>query len=326
MLNFSAVFFTNTAIFLVTFAYLGFVVFELIKKRWKNIICFIITGIPIMIYGIIYLLVANNMQAQGIVDIKNIFKDYIGNGYYYLLYAISLVIIAIKGSKTAKKYFIFIPLIYALTIYNPLLTNIVAKYFTGANVFWRLLWLIPMEISIVYAFVALIYSNNNEKYQTMVIVIEIILLILLGKFAFTKDNGFKKAENLNKIPSEIIEQTQYILDEEKEERQITVMALPEPLHNATIRQLTSKINLFWSRDLYMPQLHSPEELEEMEKIYSVCIGNVPDIDASEFNHIREKYGVNWIIIRNVSEELNKYLKETKYKKVTNIKGDYLYQY
>ncbi len=104
------------------------------------------------------------------------------------------------------------------------------------------------------------------------------------------------------------------------------MAMPEPLHSVTIRQITSKINLFWSRDQYMQELFSQEELEEMEKIHCIYKNIVPQITQEEFNIIRQKYKVNWIIINLNNQEIINYLNETY---PTNKKqiGEYLlYQY
>ena len=124
-----------------------------------------------------------------------------------ILKIISLVIIAIKGNKLAKKYFLLIPILYAITIYNPIFTKIITRYFTGSEVFWRLFWLLPIELSIVYSFVLLLELKNSKLYKIGMLIIEILLLIVMGKFVYTKQNGFEIAENLNKIPQTIIDQT-----------------------------------------------------------------------------------------------------------------------
>ena len=209
ILNFSAVFFTNTAIFLVPFTYMGFGIIALLKRKKKEFFGLILTGIPIAIYAILYLLIAKNIKGSTYMDVEiiNIFKDYIGTGHYFILYIISLVIIAIKGNKLAKKYFLLIPILYAITIYNPIFTKIITRYFTGSEVFWRLFWLLPIELSIVYSFVLLLELKNSKLYKIGMLIIEILLLIVMGKFVYTKQNGFEIAENLNKIPQTIIDQT-----------------------------------------------------------------------------------------------------------------------
>ena len=209
ILNFSAVFFTNTAIFLVPFAYLGFGIITILKKQMRNFLGLLLSGIPIAIYATLYLTIVQNIRGSTYYDVNifEVFKDYIGTGYFIVLYIISLIIVALKGNKKARNYFLLIPIINLITIYNPIFTNIITKYFTGSEVFWRLFWLLPIEFTIVYAFTIIAYLKKNRIYQITVILIEILLIVMSGKFVYTKQNGFEKPENLNKIPQVILEQT-----------------------------------------------------------------------------------------------------------------------
>lgn len=268
-----------------------------------------------------------NFQESNDINLFFVIKDYIGKGYFYIIYALSIIVILIKGSKNAKKYFIFVPMIYILTIYNPLFTKIIIKYFTSSSVFWRLMWLMPMEFSIIYAFVILIYLPRKKRYSIGILAIEILIIAISGKFTFTKENGFEKAENFNKIPQYIINQTEYILKQEKSlNRKVNVLAPQEPLHSTTMRQLTSSINLFWSREMYMNELYNNEELQEMEKIHKISRNEVPQIEPKEFEEIRKKYGVNWIIIESSRQEIVNYLNYTEYINKIEKNNYYMYQY
>ena len=332
ILNFSAIFFTNTAIFLVPFAYMGFGIIALFKKNWKTFGKLLLTGLPIVIYGILYLIIAKNIHGSTYTDdlsLLNIFKNYIGTGHYFILYVFSIIIILFKGSPTARKYFLLIPLIYLLTIYNPFLTSYITKYFTGTEVFWRLFWLLPIEFSIIYSFIIMFNLKNSKLYKSIVLSIEILLLIFMGQFVYTKDNGFEIAENLYKIPQSIVDQTQYILDKQSEKNNgeiATVMAPPEPLHSATMRQLTSKINIIWSRDMYMYEILSQEELAELQTLRNIYKNTVPNIRIEEFNTLRQKYKINWIIIDNTNSSIINYMNQTLPLNITEIGENILYQY
>ena len=100
------------------------------------------------------------------------------------------------------------------------------------------------------------------------------------------------------------------------------MTLPEPLHSVTMRQISSKINLFWSRDHYMQEIFSQEELEEREKIHCIYKNIVPQVTQEEFNTIRQKYKVSWIIIDVNSKDIINYLDETSPTEKKQI-GEYL---
>ena len=101
---------------------------------------------------------------------------------------------------------------------------------------------------------------------------------------------------------------------------------PEPLHSATIRQITSKVNLLWSRAMYMPQFYTNEQIQEIMRLYNIYNGVVPEFEIEEFNSIRDKYGVNWIIEYTDKTEINDYLEKTEYLNKYEVDGCYLYQY
>ena len=332
ILNLSAVFFTNTAIFLVPFAYIGFGIIALFQRNWKTFGKLLLTGLPIAIYGILYLIIAKNIHGSTYnenLNILDIFKNYIGTGYYFILYIFSIIIILLKGNSMARRYFVLVPLIYLVTLYNPFLTKYITQYFTGTEVFWRLFWLLPLEISIIYSFVILLNLKNNKVYKSLVLLIEILLLIFMGKFVYIKDNGFEIAENFYKIPQSIIDQTQYILDKETERNSTepaTVLAPPEPLHSATMRQLSSEINIIWSRDMYMYEILSQEELSELQSLRDIYRNAVPNLSIEDFNVLRKKYKINWIIIDNTNLNIVNYMNQTLPLNITEIGENILYQY
>ena len=76
--------------------------------------------------------------------------------------------------------------------------------------------------------------------------------------------SFKLAENLENIPQEIIEQTNYIVEQSKNDEQIKVLSPQEPLHSCTMRQLDTRINLVHSRILYTKKIPQEEQLEKLK--------------------------------------------------------------
>ena len=97
---------------------------------------------------------------------------------------------------------------------------------------------------------------------------ESILLIINGKFAYKKPLN----ENAQRIPQYIIEQTNYILQKEENRDDIVVLAPSDSYHSCMMRQLTSKIKLICSRELYKHKINN-QEIEkarlELEQIYSI---------------------------------------------------------
>lgn len=149
--------------------------------------------------------------------------------------------------------------------------------------------------------------------------------MICGKFAYSKENGFEKPENWEKIPQYIVEQTNYILDNSEKDSKIMVMAPGEPLHSCTMRQLTPKIELLYSRIMYFDDLITYEEQVERSELYNIYIYGVPTYSYEEFNKKIEKFNVDWIIIPSEQNDLKKYLENTIMKEQKEIKGYILYK-
>lgn len=327
--NIANIFLSSTAIFIVSFAYIGFGIIDLIKKDWKEIGKLIISFLPIIISVLILLILMKTTQLQTNIEftkqnLKKLILLY-GSKKYLLLYLLAFLIIAIKGNKQERIFFIIIPIINAITIWNPLFINIIAKYLTSSVTLWRVLWLLPIELTIAYALNLIIQMVPKKRYKNLILICEIIIIMICGKFAYSKENGFEKPENWEKIPQYIVEQTNYILDNSEKDSKIMVMAPGEPLHSCTMRQLTPKIELLYSRIMYFDDLITYEEQVERSELYNIYIYGVPTYSYEEFNKKIEKFNVDWIIIPSEQNDLKKYLENTIMKEQKEIKGYILYK-
>ena len=323
--NLSAIHLTSTAIFLVTFIYLAFGIFKLINKKIKDILYLCITFLPILVYVLLLLLLMRThftevVLPQHPVTMLDTINTY-GNRMYLIYYLISVIIIAILGNKEAKKYFVIIQLINLLTIWNPLFSNLIARYLTSSDTFWRVLWLLPLETTIAYAITIIIQKAKNIQLKIPIIIISFIIIVIPGKFVYT--TGI--TENLEKIPQYIIDQTNYILEKESEEEEIVVLAPPtDALHGSTMRQLSSKIKLIYSRNFYLDKIDNKEIVEERKKLVEACYSETHTIPVEEFNTLLEKNKVQWIIVSSEDKDAIEYVDKSIMSRDTEIGGYTLY--
>jgi len=327
--NIANVFLSSTAIFMVAFTYIGFGIINLIKRKWKEIIWLIISFLPIIFYTVtlIILMKTTNLTTNIEFTEQNI-KELVllyGSKKYLLLYAISFLLIIILGKKRDRIFFVIIPVINALIIWNPLFINIIAKYLTSSVTFWRVLWLLPIETSIAYSITLIIRTVTKKQYKILSLIFGMTIIIACGKFVYSKENGFTYPENWEKIPQYIIDQTNYILENSEKKDKIMVMAPGEPLHSCTIRQITPKIELLYSRIMYFDDLLTYEEICERSELYNVYTYGVPQFSQNEFNQKVESLGIDWIIIPNDQNDLKKYLENTIMKEKKEIKDYILYK-
>jgi len=326
--NISCVCMSSSSIFIIAFSYIGFGVINLIKRNWKEIGYLILSFLPIVIYTAILLILMQTTKlnteieftSQNITDLILLY----GSKKYLLLYVISFIIILILGKKEERVFFIAIPIINALTIWNPLLIDFIAKYLTSSVTVWRVMWLLPIETSISYALVLLVMKFKKIPIKIFITIFGIIILIICGRFVYTKENGFSLPENWEKIPQFIIEHTNYILENSKGDDKIMVMAPGEPLHSCTMRQLSSKIELLYSRIMYFDDLLTKEEISQRAELYNIYQLEIPEYSQEEFNKKIDKFNIDWIIIPDTKTALKEYLEGTIMKKQVNIQGYDLY--
>lgn len=316
--NIACVFLSSSAIFINSFLYLGFGLIALVKKRGKEIVKLICSFIPVFLYAIILLILMKisplhteiTFTEQNLFDLLMLY----GSKAYLILYAISLIIILLWGNQKGRKLLVAIPIIYFLTILNPFLLNFIAKYLTSSVTFWRVLWLLPIEISIGYAVVLLVDKAKLTKPKSIILAGSLLLIMISGKFIYQQENNFHLPQNAEKIPQEIVEQTNYILNHSENNDKIMVLAPGEPLHSCTMRQLTDKIELLYSRWMYFDDLISPEEIEERKALCQIYLIGVPNYDQEEFKQKIKRFDVEWIIVPDNNEALTEYLENTRNRK------------
>lgn len=324
--NLGSVYLSSTSIFIISFVYLAFGILKLIKLKIKDILYLVITFIPILVYVIILIFSMNAYTSKAIpprdtVNIVDSLSLY-GSTPYLIYYLISAVIIALIGNKEAKKYFVAVQIINLATIWNPLFSEFIAKYFTSSATFWRVFWLLPVETSIAYAITKILHKNKNIKIKFVILIICIIALGINGKFVY---NNKSLAENLEKIPQYIIDQTNYILDVEGDNDNIIVLAPPEPLHSCTMRQLSSNIKLVYSRRYYRDKIRNTEDEKLRLELENLYYADTIEYTIEEFNNLFLDCNVDWVIVSEEQSILIDYLEKSIMEKQTTIDGYILYR-
>ena len=306
----SALSFSPITIWLVSIIYGVFILMILLKKDFKNFAKSLTLIIPIIIIGLLYIFVSvlGNNDLISITNSESFeqlddFKMFIGNGKTILiLYIISIFIIWIKGNEIQKRLCVYFPILLLIFVYNPLLTKIYVKVVTSAT-YWRLYWLLPIELSIAISSV-IIYNNLLYKKDKIIYLLFVTSLIVIsGKYAYTKEMGFSKFENFEKIPKYIIDETHYI--SESSNKKVKVVAPSEPWESCMMRQYSTNILLMHSRNMMSSNGYN----ELYNKLY-YSEGNEYDLKNIEL--MFNKFSIDYIIIPK-NKQLN--LQENEYLKV-----------
>ena len=320
--NLSSIALTSTSIYLLPFVYLPFGIFKLCERKWKDILKLIISFIPVIIYVIILGILSKIINGLGdipkdMVSIKETLLTY--NSYTYLIYyIIATIIIFFVGSRKAKRYFVYMQIINLLTIWNPIFSNYIATHFTSSATFWRVLWIAPIEFAIAYAIIKCIKRISRKRIKTILVSILVcIILIFPGRFAYS----FNITDNLENIPQYIAEQTNYILEQEKDKDEIVVLVPSDSEQSTMMRLISTKIKLICSRDMYLEKIKNTEEAEERRNIEQIYHGKFI-YNTKEFENLIDKYNIDWIIIDKYDNHLLNYINKSSMD-IKYVKDNYI---
>jgi len=173
------------------------------------------------------------------IDIIEQLNVAIADGYYWLLYIVSLLLIIKLNDENGKEYIVKPMVLLAIIVFNPIVALILDKCLQSS--YWRVIWMLQEYIVISYAIILIL--RKYKSVQKLVIgLILVITISFAGKNMFI-DNYYKKAENIYRIPNEIIEICEIINDNEDEPYVATVYHV-----YIWIKQYDPSINLAYGKN------------------------------------------------------------------------------
>lgn len=195
-----------------------------------------------------------------IPDYLYIFKMYSGDSIVIFLFFLSIIAVIFENNEASKMLFFYYPIGLFCTIINPLLYKSIGLYLTGATVYWRMLWLLPIQFCISYAAVY-VFSNSLPTVRRLSVYgLGIILLLISGTFGYTQEN-FSYVKNIYKLKSETVEVSDLILEQESFSKNIILAPLEI---GSEIRQYTTDLIVVAPKYEY---LLKPELYEIFEFTY-----------------------------------------------------------
>lgn len=298
----AAIAYSPITIWLLSLVYGLFLAIIFIKRDFKTFGKSLIVLIPIAIISLLYIIIVLSKPTgiEGITTTENfnwlnIFKSFLGEGKsIIIIYIISMFIILFKGNELQKIIGVYFTLLVCALVINPLLKDIYIKVVTTAT-YWRLFWLLTMELTTTIA-VVVIYENINHKLlKNGILLVIILLLVCAGKYIYAKeDMGFSKHQNFKKIEQYIVDEADYILKSEEENKR-TIAPLDQT-HSWVIRQYTSKITLMNSRVV------NDNPYDEYEEKYKEIYYNLENnYNIETINEILELCNVHWMILPKTKE-------------------------
>lgn len=134
---------------------------------------------------------------------NDFFEYYMGTGLIVIWYLAATIYLLVKEKrKPVRILFVYVPLILLLIFFNPLITLVIYHY-VDTEIYYRILWLLPMTVVIAFATVE-IYGRLKGKKRTVFAIAAALLVMVSGSFVY-QDPLFGKAENAYHVPQSVVD-------------------------------------------------------------------------------------------------------------------------
>ena len=188
------------------------------------------------------------VEVSNLSYLKECLIRYSGRSAYLMLYFVALIFVALKGSKKEKQLFIPMSILLVITVYNPIFPIILNKFADINSEYYRFFWMTPIIVLVPFVATKLITELVKERSKSNTWALIIIALIFVSSSVFMYKNGIVFAENMYKIPNELIKVSE-ILHEDCEDEY--PKAFLEYEYNMQMRQYDPKILLTIDREDYL---------------------------------------------------------------------------
>ena len=224
-------------------------------------------------------------------EILTIFQEFTGSGFLTILYLLTLLYLwTSEKNPTFRAIFVYGASVIQLLFFVPLFYY--GYQLLDEGTYYRILWILPMTITIAYASVKIL-----GRYPIGSIIIGVIVIIVSGQYVYS-NKYISPAENAYHIPQEVIEVCDMIMPEEDEER-ITGVFPDDLIH--FVRQYSTRIQMAYGRDYLAPDwIYGDHKLRK--------VMNQEKIRISELVRLATEHKCQYIIVERDKELIGNFEK------------------
>lgn len=219
-------------------------------------------------------------------QVVTLFREYMGTGLIVGWFLISVVYLLFKEKrKHFRILFLYVPVILLLLYFNPLFARIVYGI-AGAEIYYRILWLMPVTVVIAYAMMQL-YGSIRGRARIIFFVLGCGLIMISGRYIY-HNTYFSRAENLYHMPQTVVDICDAI---QVEGREVQAVFPVEMLQY--VRQYTPFVWMPYGREITV------ERWTHNHPLYDVMEAQV--IQAKELARLARESGCHYIVISRDKE-------------------------
>ncbi|MCB5953474.1 DUF6077 domain-containing protein [Enterococcus sp. CWB-B31] len=245
------------------------------------------------------------------------FKSFFGSGMlYFYIYILAVFIILAIGNTRAKISFVLTPIILFIGVWNPLTGKLVAETLTKVPSFWRVFWLIPVGLAVSYT---LVLIAGYFKSGFIGLLVSCVIIALPGQWMFLKENNFVRANNVERLPTEVMQFGNRAIEEKD-----NPVILGTDEFATTFRQKYDQIELIYSRHQYILDLfvYRDKEEEGTERIALMDFSRGLSSEEEKTLALLKKYSVDYVVLENNHTE-SRYILENNNWHIVDKSEEYL---
>ncbi len=226
------------------------------------------------------------------MDVIQIYRDYSGNSLYMTLFLCALGFLFFREKERSRKaVLVYSSVVLLLLFFFPLFSYLMIKVIFEGEVYYRFLWLLPVNVVIAYSIIKIVLSIRNKRIAAIFYLFFILILTFGGNYVFDNPN-FKRAENSYHLPQTVIDICDAIEPEEDEDW--VNAAMPAELLSF-VRQYTTRIHMPYGRAVLIDRWnlgHPMFETMEEEQIDFQLLSSQADEYACDYVVLQESKTVN----------------------------------
>lgn len=169
------------------------------------------------------------------------FEKFMGNGLITIFYlAVVVYLFFEEKRKPFRIMFVYTPILLLIIYFNP----VFAGFFydaVGEEIYYRILWLLPMSVEIGYGIVTIAAKLQAGKRRMFLALC--VVLIATGGSMIYKNVFYEKADNIYHMPQEVVD----ICDDIRVEGRELMVAMPMEFVNF-VRQYDATICMPYGRE------------------------------------------------------------------------------
>ncbi|MDD3368809.1 MAG: hypothetical protein PHP50_08010 [Lachnospiraceae bacterium] len=238
--------------------------------------------------------------------VTGVIQNYKGSGLLLLLYLGALALLFLKEKNWPKRILLVSVPVCILIVFMIPLFQIAFNHFLDPETYYRMLWILPMSVTIAYAGIRLL-----EGHRRMVLIIMTVMIVLSGKYVYTGDY-MAEAENAYHIPQTVVDVCDVILPEDGS--QVCAVFPDDLIHY--VRQYSSRIIMPYGREMLVHRWDYDDPFYRLMQ--------QENMETGELSVTAKGYNCNYIIL-STEKTFQQPMEDYGYEIVATIDGYNIYK-